>query len=80
MFARTIALLLVLTVAVALAARPSGGSGREHVYVVKPYDTLWSIAAGRYAGDPREAIVRIEKRNHIQNALIQPGQRLVLPP
>lgn len=80
MFARALALLLFLTVVVALAARPSGGAGREHVYVVRPYDTLWSIASGHYAGDPREAIPRIERRNHLTDAVIQPGQRLVLPP
>ena len=79
MFARVLAVLLLLAVAVALAARPSGGAGREQVYVVRSYDTLWSIAARHYAGDPREAISRIERRNHIRDALIRPGQRLVLP-
>jgi len=79
MFARALAVLLLLAVAVALAARPSGGAGREQVYVVRSYDTLWSIAARHYAGDPREAISRIERRNHIRDALIRPGQRLVLP-
>jgi hypothetical protein len=80
MFARVLAVGLFLAVVVALAARPSGGAGREHVYVVKPYDTLWSIAVGNYAGDPREAIWRIERRNHVRDALIRSGQRLVLPP
>ena len=79
MFARALALLLLLAVAVALAARPSGGAGREQVYVVRPYDTLWSIAARHYAGDPRDAISRIERRNHVHDAMIRPGQRLVLP-
>jgi len=79
MFARALGLLLLLTVAVALAARPSGGAGREQLYIVRPYDTLWSIAAGHYAGDPRDAISRIERRNHVRDALIRPGQRLVLP-
>lgn len=80
MFPRTLALLLFLAVVVALAARPSGGAGREQVYVVKPYDTLWSIAASHYAGDPRDAVWEIERRNHVSDALIHPGQRLVLPP
>ena len=79
MFARTIAVGLLLALVVALAARPSGGAGKEHVYVVKRYDTLWSIATASYAGDPREAVWKIERRNHIRNALIRPGQRLVLP-
>ena len=80
MFARTIAVCLLVALAVALAARPSGGAGREHVYVVKQYDTLWSIAAAHYAGDPREAVWKVERRNHVHDALIRPGQRLVLPP
>lgn len=80
MFARTIAIGLFLALVVALAARPSGGAGKEHVYVVKRYDTLWSIAAANYAGDPREAVWKIEGRNHVRDALILPGQRLVLPP
>jgi len=79
MFARILAVGLLVTLAVALAARPSGGAGREHVYVVKPYDTLWSIASAHYAGDPRDAVWRIERRNHVRDDLIRPGQRLVLP-
>ncbi|PWU21121.1 MAG: peptidoglycan-binding protein [Candidatus Rokuibacteriota bacterium] len=63
----------------ALAARPSGGAGREQVYVVRPYDTLWSIASSHYAGDPREGVWRIEHRNHLVDALIRAGQRIVLP-
>ncbi len=76
MFAKIAAVLALVAVAVAIAARPSGSAGREQVYVVRPYDTLWSIAAG---GDPREGIWKIERRNGIDDALIRPGQRLVLP-
>jgi hypothetical protein len=79
MFPRTIAVGLLLALVVALAARPSGGAGRGRVYVVKRYDTLWSIAAANYAGDPRDGVWRIERRNHVHDALIRPGQRLVLP-
>ena len=32
-----------------------------------------------YAGDPRDAIYRIDRRNHLGRSLIVPGQRLVLP-
>ena len=46
------ALVLVLTaLAVGLAARSSHGAGPERTYVVKPTDTLWSIAAHSYGGD-----------------------------
>jgi nucleoid-associated protein YgaU len=47
--------------------------------VVKPYDTLWSIAASHYRGDPREGVWRIERANGLQSALIRPGQVLSLP-
>jgi LysM repeat protein len=48
-------------------------------YTVKPGDTLWSIASTHYAGDPRDAIYRIAKRNDVANGVIVPGERLVLP-
>lgn len=79
MFVRMAILASLIALVVAFAARPSGGASRESVYVVKPYDTVWSIAATHYAGDPREAAWRIERRNGIEQALIRPGQRLVLP-
>jgi len=84
MFApRHLVALLVLAGAVALAlvaARPTTGAGHETRYVVRPGDTLWEIATARYAGDPREAIWRIERRNDLENAALSPGQVLALPP
>jgi nucleoid-associated protein YgaU len=79
MFVRAAVILSVLALAVAYAARPSGSAGREQVYVVRAHDTLWSIAAEHYAGDPREGVWRIQDRNGLDEALIRPGQRLVLP-
>jgi nucleoid-associated protein YgaU len=79
MFARLLALALVAAVVAAIAAHRSESAGPDVVYVVKPYDTVWSIAESHYAGDPREAVVRIERRNRLHEALIRPGQRLVLP-
>jgi len=78
-FVRVVVFLSILALAAAYAARPSGSASREQVYVVKAYDTLWSIAAAQYSGDPREAIWRIQERNGLDRALIRPGQRLVLP-
>lgn len=75
----------ILIAAAALAfglgtyARPSGGAGRSQVYVVKPADTLWSIAASHYAGDPRAAVWNLERRNGLAGTTLVPGQRLVLP-
>jgi len=79
MFVRLSLLVLVIAFVVGLAARPSGSAGRPVSYVVKPTDTLWSIAAKNYAGDPREGIWQLQQRNHLHGATLVPGQRLVLP-
>ena len=79
MFARIIAVALVVLVAWAVLARTSEGAGPERSYVVRPGDTLWTIAAANYAGDPRAGIWEIRERNGLAGSLIQPGQRLVLP-
>jgi LysM repeat protein len=79
MFVRVALLLIAAAFAVAVAARQSSGAGPAQRYVVQAGDTLWSIASSHYAGDPREAIWRIESRNHLPDASIQPGERLVLP-
>ena len=73
------AIVLVLTaLAVGLAARSSHGAGPERTYVVKPTDTLWSIAARTYSGDTREGVWELEQRNHLRSATLTPGQVLVL--
>jgi LysM repeat protein len=79
MFARITILVLVAAFAVGLAARPSGSAGKPVSYVVRPTDTLWSIAAKNYAGDPREGIWQLQRRNHLSGTTLVPGQRLVLP-
>ena len=62
-----------------VAARASNGAGPERVYVVKPHDTLWSIAVKTYAGDTREGIWKIQHRNGLAGATIVPGEKLVVP-
>jgi LysM repeat protein len=79
MFARFTVLLLAIALLLGIVARPSGGAGRPAMYVVKPTDTLWSIAAGHYAGDPRQGIWELQHRNHLTGTTLVPGQRLVLP-
>jgi hypothetical protein len=79
MFARMIIVVAAATLAWAMLARPSEGAGPERSYVVRPTDTLWSIAAQRYGGDPRDAVWRIRERNGLEGTLLRPGQRLVLP-
>jgi LysM repeat protein len=79
MFVRLIVIVAIVTVAVAWGARRSDSAGREQIYVVQAGDTLWTIAASHYGGDPREAVYRLEGRNHLADSLVQPGQKLRLP-
>jgi LysM domain-containing protein len=79
MFPRLAVLLLVVAFVVGVIARPSGGAGKPVAYMVKPTDTLWSIATVHYAGDPRQGIWELQRRNHLHGTTLVPGQRLVLP-
>jgi LysM repeat protein len=79
MFVRLAIVVAVAALAVGLAARPSGSAGKPVSYVVHPTDTLWSIAAKHYPGDPREGVWELQRRNHLAGTTLVPGQRLVLP-
>ncbi len=79
MFGKIILLATLALIAWAMVARASQGAGPTVLYTVKPGDTLWSIAVGHYAGDPRDGIWKIAHRNHLSGALISPGQKLLLP-
>jgi hypothetical protein len=84
MFASSLLLRLALVaVAIvvlwALFANDSGAAGAESRYRVKPGDTLWSIATAHFAGDPREGVWELERRNELHTPTIQVGQILVLP-
>jgi LysM repeat protein len=79
MFGKLLILFCAAALAVGLAAHSSSGAGPKRTYVVRPGDTLWSVAAQMYAGDPREGIWKIERRNHLAGATIVPGEKLVLP-
>ena len=63
----------------ALFAGETGASGPERHYRVEPGDTLWSIAARTFPGDPREGVWELRERNDLASATIVPGQMLVLP-
>jgi LysM repeat protein len=78
MFGRFVMIVLVAVVAFSIV-RSSHGAGREQRYVVKPTDTLWSIATSHYAGDPREGVWKLQHRNHLAGTTVRVGQRLVLP-
>jgi nucleoid-associated protein YgaU len=79
MFAKTLLIAFALALVVAVTARTSDSAGPEGRYIVKRYDTLWSIATTHYAGDPREAVWEIQERNRLPGATITPGQVLRLP-
>jgi LysM repeat protein len=79
MFPRIIVAVLALALVVGFYARPSGGAGPEHTYVVRPGDTLWSIAVRTHAGDPREGVWELRRRNHLVDSTILPGERLTVP-
>jgi LysM repeat protein len=79
MFVKFLGVLLAGLVIWSIAAHASNGAGKPRIYTVKRYDTLWSIATANYGGDPRGAIYRLEQRNGLTSAYVQPGQRLVLP-
>jgi LysM repeat protein len=79
MFVRVILLFAAAALVVAVAARQSSGAGHQQIHTVRLGDTLWSIASAHYAGDPRDGVWKIERRNHLPGPSIEPGERLVLP-
>jgi LysM repeat protein len=79
MFLKLLIVFAVGALAVGLVARSSQGAGREHVYVVRPGDTLWSIASRTGSGDVREGVWQIEQGNHLTSATLYPGERLRVP-
>jgi hypothetical protein len=79
MFVRIFMLVGIAVLVWSATARSSQAHGAKQVVTVRPYDTLWSIAEGHYAGDTRAAVWRIEQANHLPGADISVGERLVLP-
>jgi LysM repeat protein len=79
MFAKVLIVLALAALAVGLVAHSSQGAGPERSYVVKPTDTLWSIAVRNYAGDVREGVWKLQERNGLRTSTLRPGQVLTLP-
>ena len=79
MFGKVLLISVAALVLWGVVVRASNGAGRERVYVVKPHDTLWTIAARTYGGDPRAGIWKIQQANHLVGATIVPGEKLVVP-
>jgi LysM repeat protein len=78
MFGRILVVAAATVFLWATFARSSDASGPEGRYVVRPADTLWSIAATRYS-DPREGVYELRQRNELDGTTIVPGQVLILP-
>ena len=79
MFVKFVILLCAAALAVGLAAHSSNGAGPKRTYVVRPGDTLWTVAERTYAGDPREGVWQLEQLNHLATAAISPGEKLLVP-
>jgi LysM repeat protein len=84
---RLVALVLLLMLAALVAAlaapasRAADPPGARQTAVVRPGDTLWSVAERHRPGrDPFGTIDEIRRLNGLTDYTIQPGQRLTLPP
>lgn len=79
MFVRIVLVVLVAVLVWAVLARDTGAGPTPRVHRVETGDTLWSIAAERYGGDPRAGVWKLQQANGLDGATIVPGQRLLVP-
>jgi len=79
MFGRIVLVVLVAVLVWAVLARDTGAGGTPQVHRVQAGETLWSIAAARYGGDPRAGVWKLQQANRLDGATIVPGQRLLVP-
>jgi hypothetical protein len=79
MFGRVVIVLLAAVLLWVVLARDTGAGSTPRTHVVRPGETLWSIAVATRGGDPREGVWLLRERNGLETSTIVPGQRLVLP-
>ncbi len=79
MFGRIVIVLAAAAVLWAVLARDTGAGPTPGYHTVRQGETLWSIAAERYGGDPREGVWKLQTRNALAGSTIVPGQRLLIP-
>ncbi|MGH3079277.1 MAG: LysM peptidoglycan-binding domain-containing protein [Gaiellaceae bacterium] len=79
MFGRVVIVALIAVLVWAMLARDTGAGPNPRYHTVRPGETLWSIAVASHAGDPREGVWELQRRNGLSGVTIVPGQRLVLP-
>jgi hypothetical protein len=78
-FGRIVVVALVALFMWAVLARDTGAGSHPRYHRVQAGETLWSVALAHYAGDPREGVWELQRRNRLEGSTIWPGQRLALP-
>jgi len=78
-FGRVVIVVLAAVLLWAGLARDTGASGTPQHHRVRAGETLWTIAAARYGGDPRAGVWKLQQANGLASSTIVPGQRLLIP-
>jgi LysM repeat protein len=80
LLALLVAATAVAAILVASASRAADPAGPNPTAVVRPGDTLWSVAERHAPGrDPYGTIEEIRRLNGLADYTVQPGQELELP-